>query len=63
LDKAVFAAYGWKTDLSDSEIVSRLLALNLERAGKERATVPPEYPVESVAHPVNDRNPYSSTKQ
>jgi hypothetical protein len=33
LDEAVFAAYGWPTDLSDEEILSRLLALNLERAG------------------------------
>jgi type II restriction/modification system DNA methylase subunit YeeA len=33
LDKAVFAAYGWPPDLSDEEILARLLALNLERAG------------------------------
>ena len=32
LDAAVFAAYGWPSDLSDDEILSRLLALNLERA-------------------------------
>jgi type II restriction/modification system DNA methylase subunit YeeA len=32
LDAAVFAAYGWPTDLSDDEILARLLALNLERA-------------------------------
>ncbi len=32
LDTAVFAAYGWPFDLSDDEIFSRLLALNLERA-------------------------------
>ncbi len=32
LDKAVAAAYGWPDDLSDNEILSRLLALNLERA-------------------------------
>ena len=31
LDKAVFAAYGWPNDLSDEEILERLLALNLER--------------------------------
>ncbi|MDP1714347.1 MAG: N-6 DNA methylase [Anaerolineales bacterium] len=31
LDEAVFAAYGWKSDLSDEEILERLLALNLER--------------------------------
>jgi hypothetical protein len=34
LDKAVFAAYGWPSDLSDEEILERLLALNLERAGR-----------------------------
>jgi hypothetical protein len=30
---AVAAAYGWPADLSDDEILERLLALNLERAG------------------------------
>ena len=34
LDEAVFAAYGWPSDLSVEEILERLLALNLERAGK-----------------------------
>ncbi len=33
LDEAVFAAYGWPADLSVEEILARLLALNLERAG------------------------------
>ena len=33
LDKAVLAAYGWPEDLSDTEILERLLALNRERAG------------------------------
>ncbi|MBI5934781.1 MAG: class I SAM-dependent DNA methyltransferase [Chloroflexi bacterium] len=32
LDEAVFAAYGWKSDLSNEEILERLLALNLERS-------------------------------
>ena len=32
LDKAVFAAYGWPDNLSDEEILERLLALNLQRA-------------------------------
>jgi type II restriction/modification system DNA methylase subunit YeeA len=31
LDTAVAAAYGWPSDLSDEEILSRLLALNLKR--------------------------------
>ena len=33
LDAAVFAAYGWDPAMSDEEILERLLALNLERAG------------------------------
>ncbi len=33
LDAAVFAAYGWEGELSDEQILERLLALNLERAG------------------------------
>jgi len=33
LDRAVFEAYGWGDGLSDEEILERLLALNLKRAG------------------------------
>jgi hypothetical protein len=36
LDEAVFAAYGWKSDLSDEEILEKLLALNLERANENK---------------------------
>ena len=32
LDEAVAAAYGWPVDLSDEDVLRRLLALNLERA-------------------------------
>jgi type II restriction/modification system DNA methylase subunit YeeA len=32
LDQAVAEAYGWKPDMSDDEILAKLLALNLERA-------------------------------
>jgi hypothetical protein len=28
----VFAAYGWPADLSDDDLLARLLALNLSRA-------------------------------
>lgn len=35
LDKAVLDAYGWPHDLSDEEILERLLALNLERAAEQ----------------------------
>ena len=34
LDEAVFAAYGWPSNLSDDEILARLLELNLQWAGK-----------------------------
>jgi hypothetical protein len=35
LDEAVFAAYEWPAALSDDDLLSRLLALNLERAAAE----------------------------
>lgn len=35
LDAAVDAAYGWPADLSDAEIVARLVALNAERVAEE----------------------------
>jgi type II restriction/modification system DNA methylase subunit YeeA len=35
LDAAVLAAYGWPGEITDEEILARLLALNLERAGKQ----------------------------
>jgi len=35
LDESIFAAYGWPPDLSDEEILKRLLELNLERAERE----------------------------
>ena len=38
LDAAVADAYGWPHDLSDEQILDRLLALNLERAAEEEAT-------------------------
>ena len=34
LDEAVFSAYGWPSNMSDSEILESLLALNHERAAK-----------------------------
>jgi hypothetical protein len=37
LDAAVAAAYGWPADLPPAEIVSRLVALNAERAAEEAA--------------------------
>ena len=38
LDEAVFAAYGWPPDLSDEQILEKLLALNLERAAEDSAS-------------------------
>ncbi len=36
LDAAVSAAYGWPADLTDAEILTRLVALNAHRAAEER---------------------------
>ncbi|HEX7480624.1 MAG TPA: DNA methyltransferase, partial [Polyangiales bacterium] len=36
LDAAVFDAYGWPHDLSDEQILEKLVALNAERAEEER---------------------------
>jgi hypothetical protein len=36
LDAAVFAAYGWPANLTDAEILERLVALNAERAAEEQ---------------------------
>jgi len=41
LDAAVFDAYGWPHDLSDDDILARLLALNLERAGRGGSAASP----------------------
>lgn len=37
LDAAVAEAYGWPADLTDDEILEKLLDLNIERADEERA--------------------------
>ena len=39
LDAAVFDAYGWPHDLTDEEILERLVTLNAERAEEERRGV------------------------
>ena len=38
LDRAVFAAYGWPLDISDGDILKKLLTLNLERSGMGQDT-------------------------
>ncbi len=45
LDAAVAAAYGWPADLSDDEMLSRLLELNLARAAAEQAASKKSTPV------------------
>lgn len=42
LDAATFAAYGWPADLSCDAILTRLLALNLERAGSPAVEAEPD---------------------
>ena len=49
LDVAVAEAYGWPADLSDEQILERLLALNLERAAEEAKTTKVKKPKTSRA--------------
>jgi hypothetical protein len=55
LDEAVAAAYGWPADLTDDEILARLVALNKERAAEEaRGLVRwlrPDYQIERFGTP------------
>lgn len=41
LDAAVAAAYGWPADISEEDMLSRLLALNLERAAHAESSATP----------------------
>jgi type II restriction/modification system DNA methylase subunit YeeA len=41
LDKTVLDAYGWPLDLTDEQILEKLLALNLERAAAQGGAVAP----------------------
>lgn len=61
LDRAVFAAYGWPSDLTREDILARLLALNHQRAA---ATPDPKrtVPKRSKAGSQTLRNPQSSSK-
>jgi hypothetical protein len=42
LDDAVLDAYAWPHDLTDDQVLERLLALNLQRAPSQSAGSPPE---------------------
>lgn len=48
LDRAVFAAYGWKYPLGSDEILGYLLALNVERAAGHRRVPAPELPLKKA---------------
>lgn len=57
IDALVAEAYGWPTDLADDEILSRLVALNKERAAEEAKGIVrwlrPEYQAPDYKAPVN----------
>ena len=52
IDAAVGRAYGWSPDLSDDEVLDRLVALNAERAAEERRGfvrwLRPDYQIERL---------------
>ncbi|WP_184446368.1 class I SAM-dependent DNA methyltransferase [Rhodospirillum centenum] len=56
LDRAVFDAYGWPHDLTDEQILERLVALNKERAAEEKRGIirwlRPEFQAPKTARPV-----------
>jgi len=56
LDRAVFDAYGWPHDLTDEQILERLVALNKERAAEERRGIirwlRPDFQAPKQARPV-----------
>lgn len=54
LDEAVFAAYGWPTDLTTQQILANLLALNHERAAAQLSKDTPSQPKPS---PKNSKAP------
>jgi hypothetical protein len=49
LDAAVAAASGWPADLTDEQILERLLKLNLERAAEEAKAAQTKKPKTSRA--------------
>ncbi|HEX8583756.1 MAG TPA: hypothetical protein VF680_05035 [Allosphingosinicella sp.] len=61
LDTAVAEAYGWPANLSDEEIVTRLVALNAERAAEERRGIVrwlrPEYQQKKAGVAIIEKKP------
>jgi hypothetical protein len=66
LDAAVSAAYGWPVNLSDAEILERLVALNAERAAEEARGVihwlRPEYQAKGQQEIALDLRPAKQPK-
>jgi hypothetical protein len=54
LDAAVAAAYGWPADLTDEQILEKLLALNLERAAEEAKAAKVKSPKAQRAKAANE---------
>jgi len=54
LDEAVFAAYGWPTNLTTQQILANLLALNHERAAAQTSK---DTPSKSKSSPKNSKTP------
>ncbi|MFP4421527.1 MAG: class I SAM-dependent DNA methyltransferase [Desulfococcaceae bacterium] len=65
LDAAVFDAYGWPADLSDDDILQRLVDLNARRAAEEAAGhvrwLRPEYQAPDALQPEQTKMPEPET--
>ncbi|MFP4032587.1 MAG: type IIL restriction-modification enzyme MmeI [Desulfococcaceae bacterium] len=65
LDAAVFDAYGWPADLSDDDILQRLVDLNARRAAEEAAGhvrwLRPEYQAPDALQPEQTKMPEPGT--
>ena len=56
LDNAVAAAYGWPVDLTEAEILARLLALNLTRSANVGSVAPPKRKVGKARLTIGNAN-------
>lgn len=57
LNRAVLAAYGWPDDLTDQQILERLLTLNHERAAAQESPKPKKSPKKSTSSAKTDQSP------